>query len=69
MLWRLILLMSLFVFAQLLGVLLYLRLSRLPSWLAHVIGVVGSTLVFFYLSPVFFFAGLREAQEMLRAIE
>jgi hypothetical protein len=25
-------------------------------------GVVGSTLVFFYLSPVFFFAGLREAQ-------
>ena len=60
--WRLLLLLSLFVFPQLLGVLLHLRLTRFSRWLACVLGIFGAALTFFYLSPIFFFAGLREAQ-------
>lgn len=60
--WKLLLLLSLFVFTQLLGVLLYYRLSRLPKWLARGLGLLGATLAFFFLSPLFFFAGIREAQ-------
>lgn len=60
--WRLLLLLSLFVFTQWLGVLLYFRLARLPKWLARVLCVVGATFAFFYLSPMYFFAGMREAR-------
>lgn len=60
--WDLLLLLSLFVFTQLLGVLLCFRLARLPRWLARSFSVVGATLAFFWLAPIFFFAGLREAQ-------
>ena len=54
--------LSLFVFTQLLGVLLYFRLARLPKWVAFIFCVVGTTFAFLYLSPLYFFAGLREAQ-------
>ena len=54
--------LSTFVLPQLLGVLLYFRLKRFPRWLAHGLGVLAPTLLFFYLAPIFFFAGLREAQ-------
>ena len=60
--WNLILFLSLFVFTQLLGVLLYLRLARLPKWLARGLSLLGTTFAFFFLSPIFFFAGIREAQ-------
>jgi hypothetical protein len=60
--WRLLLLLSLFVSTQLLGVLLYFRLARLPKWLAHGLCILGTTFAFFYLAPIFFFAGVREAQ-------
>jgi len=60
--WRLLLLLSLFVSTQLLGVLLYFRLTRLPKWLAHGLCIVGTAFAFFYLAPIFFFAGMREAQ-------
>ena len=59
---RLLLLLSLVVFTQLLGVLLYFRLARLPKWLARGICILGVAFAFFYLSPMFFFAGFREAQ-------
>lgn len=59
--WRLLLLASLFVFPQLLGVLLCLRLSRFPRWIGRVLGVLVPALSFFFLAPHFFFAGLREA--------
>ena len=59
--WRLLLLTSLFVFPQLLGVLLSLRLSRLPRWIVRVLGVLVPALSFFFLAPHFFFAGIREA--------
>jgi len=54
--------LSLFVFTQLLGLLLYFRLGLLPKWLAHGLCVVGTTFAFFYLAPIVFFAGIREAQ-------
>ena len=59
--WRLLLLISLFVFPQLLGVLLCLRLSRYRRWLGSVLGVLVPALTFFFLAPHFFFAGIREA--------
>ena len=59
---RLLLLLSVFAFTQLLGVLLYFRLARLPKWLARGLCVLGAAFAFLYLSPIFFFAGIREAQ-------
>ena len=60
--WSLLLFLSLFVFTQLLGVLLYFRLARFPKWLARGFCVVVTAFAFLYLSPLFFFAGMREAQ-------
>ena len=59
--WRLLLLTSLFVIPQLLGVLLVLRLSRFPRWIGRVLGVLVPSVSFFFLAPHFFFAGMREA--------
>ena len=60
--WRLLVFLSLFVFTQFLGVLLYYRLARLPKWLAHGLCVIATVLAFLFISPLFFFAGMREAQ-------
>ena len=60
--WRLLLLASLFVFPQLLGILLCLRLTRFPRWIGRVLGVLVPALSFFFLAPHFFFAGLREGE-------
>ena len=65
--WRLLLLLSLFVFTQLLGVLLYFRLARLPKWLASGICILGAAFAFFFLSPMFFFAPVNEAVHVSRA--
>jgi hypothetical protein len=60
--WRWLLMLSLVVFTQLLGVLLYFMLARLPKWLAHGLSILGTGLAFFYLAPILLFAGVREAQ-------
>lgn len=60
--WRLLLLISTFVFPQVLGVLLYFRVTRFPRWVAFTMGVLSPAALFFCLAPSFFFAGLREAQ-------
>jgi len=60
--WNLLSMLSLFVFPQLLGVLLYLRLARFPRWLGRISGVLGPPIIFLYLAPLFFFSGFREAQ-------
>ena len=60
--WRLLLFLGLLIFPQLLGVLLYLRLVRFPIWPARILAVLGAVFAFFYFSPIFFFAGFREAQ-------
>ncbi|HEU4836515.1 MAG TPA: hypothetical protein VFS90_18940 [Pyrinomonadaceae bacterium] len=62
MIWGWLTFFSVLIFPQLLGVLLYLRLSRLPRWLARVIAMLAPAVVFFFLSRQFFLAGLREAQ-------
>ncbi len=54
--------LSVFIFPQLLGVLLYLRLSRAPRWLAVTASTLVPTLVWVFLAPIFLFAGVREAQ-------
>ena len=62
MIWRWLMFLSVLIFPQLLGVLLYLRLSRLPGWLARGLAILAPAVVFFFLSPFFFLAGIREAQ-------
>ena len=59
---RLFLLISTFVFPQLLGVLLYFRLTRFPKWIAFILGVLTPPALFIFLAPSFFFDGLSEAQ-------
>ena len=60
--WRFLLLISVFTFPQLLGILLYFRLSRAPRWLAAFAGIIAPAILFVFLAPIFFFGGLREAQ-------
>jgi hypothetical protein len=59
--WRSLLFASIFAFPLLLGILLYFRLSRAPRWLAVIVGTLAPAIFFFWLAPIFFFAGLREA--------
>jgi hypothetical protein len=59
--WRLLLLASLFVFPQLLGVLLYFRMHRAPRWLAVIAAAIAPAVFFIFVAPIFLFAGLREA--------
>ncbi|HKU73206.1 MAG TPA: hypothetical protein VJR02_04765 [Pyrinomonadaceae bacterium] len=59
--WRFLLLAAILVFPQLLGVLLYYRLRRAPRWLAFIAAALVPAIVFIFLSPIYFFAGVREA--------
>ena len=59
---RLIFFAWLLLFPQLLGVLLFFRLRRLPTWLARVLSAVAPSVTFVFLAPIFLFAGIREAQ-------
>lgn len=59
--WRYLLLISVFAFPQLLGILLYFRLGRAPRWMAVIAGVMSPAIVFVLLAPIFIFAGVREA--------
>ena len=58
---RWLLLLSVFVFTQLLGVLLYFRLTRVPKWLAH--GVVGRVSPWFVLLLVVCWSTAVNAQQ------
>ena len=59
-LWIFVALVSTFALPQLLGVLLYFRLVRISKWLAFVLGVFAPPVVFYFVGPAFFFAGLRD---------
>src|SRR6185295_12658533 len=59
--WRFSLLASVFVFPQLLGVLLYYRLKWAPGWVARTVAILAAAVVFYWLGAIFFFAGIREA--------
>ena len=58
---RFLLFASVLIFPQLLGILLYYRLSRAPRWIAAIAAGLLPAIVFFWLAPLFFFAGIREA--------
>lgn len=59
--WRFLLLTAIFVFPQLLGILLYFRLRRAPRWLAFIAAALVPAIVFYWLAPIYLFAGVREA--------
>lgn len=59
--WRFSLLISVFAFPQLLGILLYFRLHRAPRWVAVIAGILAPAMLFVWLAPILFFAGLHEA--------
>jgi hypothetical protein len=61
MAWRLSLLISTFAFPLLLGILLYYRFRWAPRWLAVIAASLAPAFFFFWLAPIYFFAGLREA--------
>ena len=59
--WVYVLFASVFVFPQLLGVLLYYRLRWAPGWIARSAASLAPAVIFFWLAPILFFAGIREA--------
>ncbi len=59
--WGFILLASVFVFPHLLGILLYYRLRWAPGWIARTAASLAPAVIFFWLAPILFFAGIREA--------
>lgn len=59
--WGFVLLASVFVFPHLLGILLYYRLQWAPRWMARAAAILAPALIFFWLAPILFFAGIREA--------
>src|SRR5215217_8833994 len=59
--WRFVLLASVLIVPQLLGILLYFRLRRAPRWMAAIACALAPAIIFFFLAPGFFFAGIREA--------
>ena len=59
--WGFVLLASVFVFPHLVGILLFYRLHRAPRWIARTAGILAPAALFFWLAPILFFAGLREA--------
>jgi hypothetical protein len=61
MAWRLFELISIFAFPLLLGILLYYRLRWAPRWLAVITASLAPAIFFFWLAPIYFFAGLRQA--------
>jgi hypothetical protein len=61
--WSLILLLSTFLFPQLIGALLHFRLVHRSRWLAFVLGLLVPPALFFYLARLLFFAGLPEVQQ------
>jgi hypothetical protein len=50
--WRFLVLPSTFAFPQLLGILLYFRLSRAPRWVAVIAGVIAPAIFFVWLAPI-----------------
>lgn len=61
--WILLLLLSTFVFPQLLGILLYFRLVGMSRWLAFAVGVLVPAVLFFFLAPLFFLPGVQAVQQ------
>ena len=59
--WRFLLLAAILVFPQLLGILLYFRLSRVPRWVAAIAAALAPAVFFFWFTRLLMIAQLREA--------
>lgn len=59
--WGYVLFASVVVFPHLLGILLYYRLRWAPGWIARTAASLAPAVIFFWLAPILFFAGIREA--------
>ncbi len=59
--WKLLLVAGNLVFPQLLGVLLYFRLSRVPRWIAAIAAALAPAVFFFWFTRLLMIAGFREA--------
>jgi hypothetical protein len=59
--WRFLLLGGSLVFPQLLGVLLYFKLSRVPRWVAAIAAALAPAIFFFWFTRMLMIAQLREA--------
>lgn len=55
-------LFGVFAFTQLLGILLYFRLRRLPRFLAVIAGILAPAVFFVLLAPILLFAGIHGAK-------
>ena len=58
--WNLLWLAGMFAFPQLLGVLLYFRLSRAPRWVAAIAASLAPAAIFFWLARITLLADLHE---------
>ena len=59
--WRLLVLAGALVFPQLLGILLYYKLSRVPRWVAAIAAALAPAIFFFWFTRMLMMADLREA--------
>jgi hypothetical protein len=58
--WRFLLLAVILVFPQLLGILLYFRLSRVPRWVAAIAAALAPAVFFFWFTRLLMIAAFRE---------
>ena len=59
--WRFLLLAAILVFPQLLGILLFFKLSRVPRWIAAIAAALAPAIFFFWFTRMLMMASLREA--------
>ena len=59
--WRFLLLAAILVFPQLLGILLYFRLTRVPRWVAAIAAALAPAVFFFWFTRLLMMVQLRAA--------
>ena len=59
---RTLFLIWLLLFPQMLGLALYFRLRRLPSWVSRTLAALAPAVVYFFIAIPFWFAGMKEAE-------
>jgi hypothetical protein len=59
--WRLLVLAGILVFPQLLGILLYFRLSRVPRWVAAIAAALAPAVFFFWFTRLLMIAEFQRA--------
>src|SRR5262245_30648567 len=60
--WRLLVLAGILLFPQLLGILLYFRLSRVPRWVASIAAALAPAVFFFWCRPLLMIAEFQRAK-------